>query len=568
MKKIIVSVLVIISILAIAAGCGSNNNTGMEGDAYVLTVYRARSSGMTDGTDDAKVTKALEDKFYADKGIKIKLVMKIYTNSDLPQQIDLNIGNKNQPMEAVMHYLSEDVGSAITKYAKEDSATIDLEPLLNQYGQNILAKMRENDVNNLCERAGYFPIGDSYKHNALTGFEEEGGFGILLRKDYMQQVMSVTGLDPEDYDIQNDSYKNMTVYEFDRVMRAIKNKVNGIQYPVSGYPWDLGRVVATAFGVDAMNFGVDLDNNYVPPQFMPGFERYIDLMYQWNKDGIWEKDNIAMTEESRLTKFVAGQSAAFMCYPEAKQLIKISNTFRAANPDSELMMIAPLANNDESGNPIMEGDTRQVYGNLKTARAFTGLIIPFRAKNADKLVQFIDWMYENPENYELAKYGIKGEHWIEGEDRIIQNVSYKTWAYPDAKSAEFMVAPPYSGMWELLPNINVSNRISAHYNTVETNWYISLYKEFPNFSYNESEGIWLPSVPRSLGAQAQDVDGKYVDNVRGKAWAGILGEGGLTPKQLLANYIADVKIADADYFQFLTTSYNNAIEFFNQNLGK
>lgn len=566
MKKIIVFAMTLMFALIAFSGC-KNPNQGMVGDAYLLTIYRARSSGMRDGVDDNEVAKALEDKFFKDKGIKIKLEMRMYTNNDLPQQVDLNFPNTNQSMEAVIHYLSEDVGSAITKYAKEEDATIDLDPYLEQYGQHILEKIRQNDTDHLSERAGYFPIGDTYKRNALTSFEEEGGFAILVRKDYMRQVKTITGLDPEDYDILNENYENMTVHEFEQVMRAIKNNVDGIQYPVSGYPWDLTRVIATAFGVDGWNYGVDSEGNFVPPQFMLGYERFIDLMYRWSKDGVWETDSTAITEETRLTKFVAGQSAAFLCYPEAKQLIRISKTFYEANPGAELMVIAPLANNYDNGDPVMENGERQVFGNLKSPRAFSGLIVPFKAKNTEILIKFIDWLYENPENYDLAKYGIKGKHWIEGPDKTVGGKTYKTWAYPDAKASQYLVNPPYSGMWDILPNINVSNRISAHYNTVETKWYATIYHSFPTFSNTDTEGIWLPSIPRELAVQAQDVDGKFVENVRGKAWAGILGEGGKTPKQLLQSYITDVQNADREYFDFLTQSYNKANAFLSQKFG-
>lgn len=565
-KKIMLVMLAFLLPAAVFMGC-NNKYTGKDGDAYTLTFYRARESGMSDGADDVKVTKALEDKFHQDTGTKIKLSMKMETNNDLPTQVDLNFGNTRSDMEGVVHYLSEDSGSAVTKYAREEDACIDFAPLLEEHGQNILAKIRLNDTGHLAERAGWFRIGDEYKMTALPSVQEEGGFAIMLRKDYMKKVQSTTALDPEDYDVMNDGYKNMTVAEFDKLMRAINKSGGDITYPVSGYPWDISRVISTALGVDGFGYGLDTNGKYVPPQLTQGFGRQLKLMYEWAKDGVWEKDNVTLTEEQRLTNFVAGKSAAFICYPEAKQLIKVAKTFYNANNQGDLMVIAPLALSDESGNVVLENGKPVVYGNYKNPRGRQGLIAPFTAKNTDKMVMFIDWMYSDPANYELAKYGIKGTHWVEGADKTVSGKTYKTWKYPDGKEDSFASKPPYSGMWEILPNINVSNRIYAGYNTVETKWYVAAYHEFPLYSNTVSEGVWMPSAPRNLGQQAQNIDGKYVDNVRGKAWNGILGDygshKGLEPAQLLEKYIEDVTVSAAGYLTYLDTSYKEISAYFN-----
>ena len=565
MKKII-CLLLIMLITTSFTGC--KQNTGMVGDSYLLTIYRARSSGMADGVDDAKVTEALENKFYKDTGTKIKLVMKMYTNTDLVNQVDVNYSNKNQSMEAVIHYMSEDAGSAIIKYARDyNFSAKDLSQYVEQYGQNILAKIKENDIGHYAERSGYFNIEGEYYLNALTSHEKEGGFGILIRKDYMEKVKNITGLNPDDYDINNESCKNMTVEEFDTLMRAIKQNITGIQYPVSGFAWDLARTIGSAYGVDGMNYGFNEEDKFVPTQFTTDFDRYLDLMYQWNKDGIWEKDNISMTDELRRTNFISGLSATFMSYSIPEQIILINRTFKEANSNGELMVLSPLASSDREGNPVLDdnGD-RVVNGSLKTARAWMGMIVPYRAKNTDVLIKFLDWMYSDVENYELAKYGIKGEHWIDGEDKTIGDKTLKTWAYPDAKADQFLNKPPYSGMWELLPNINVSDRISAHYNTEESNWYYNLYYNVPNFS-NKTEGLWVPSPSRDLAVQAAEIDGEYVASIRGKAWAGILGEGGKTPVEILATYKESCYNDFDEYFNFLNENYNNSLKYFAEKFG-
>ena len=62
-KKALAMLLALCTIVPFAA-CGKGNGGG--GDTVKLTVYRARSSGMTDGDRDTAVKKAIEDKFYKD----------------------------------------------------------------------------------------------------------------------------------------------------------------------------------------------------------------------------------------------------------------------------------------------------------------------------------------------------------------------------------------------------------------------------------------------------------------------------------------------------------------------
>ena len=82
----------------------------------------------------------------------------------------------------------------------------------------------------------------------------------------------------------------------------------------------------------------------------------------------------------------------------------------------------------------------------------------------------------------LTLYGVKGVDWVDGEDFTYGGNTYKTWRYPDDKADEYLMKPPYTGKYMLLQNINVSNRIRGHYNTVEKKWFTSLYFDFPQYN--------------------------------------------------------------------------------------
>lgn len=569
LKQILTFSLAMCMLLMLLVGCGGGNTPDVNidnidtGKTYTLTIYRARDSGMTDGTRDDAVKAAIEEKFYQDTGIKIILDVKIYTNTQITDIVDVNFNNKNKNIDAIIHYLSEDTGSAITKYAKDVESVINLDPVLEAQGQNILAAIQKNDTDNIADRSGYFPYDGEYYRTALTSFVEEGGFGILMRKDLMEKVKAKTGLDPEDYDITNPNYKSMTVSEFEKVMRAIKEDTsNDVSIPVTGAPWDLQRTVATAYGVNTMSgYGLDANGKFVPQQFTPNWDKYVNLMYTWSRDGIWESESNNMTDDQRKTNFIAGTAAAYLAYPTAEQLISLSKMFYAANTGSEeLMVIAPFASEDANGKSLYEDGKQVVNGNLKTYRSFYGMIIPYRSENYPVLIKFLDWTYASADNYELCQYGVKGVDWVEGEDFVSNGVTYKTWEYPADKADEYLVKAPYAGKFLLLPNINVSNRICAHYNTTEKLWYTELYYKFPQFGSPETEGIWLPEAPRQHSTAVTELDGQYVDEIRSYAWVGQKNQG-KTPMELLQEYHG-LRNTFSDYFAWLDEQYQAAQNYF------
>ena len=113
----------------------------------------------------------------------------------------------------------------------------------------------------------------------------------------------------------------------------------------------------------------------------------------------------------------------------------------------------------------------------------------------------------------------------------------------------------------LLQNINVSNRISGHYNTVEKKWYTSLYFEFPQYSDVTIEGIWQPAANRQYAAIASSIDGEYVEEIRSYAWAGKLS-GSITPTERLYQHVSNYRSAAAEYLNYVNDQFVTSKAYF------
>ena len=555
MKK---KIALILSTLIFTAGFASCAKSEGDSSEHIITLYRYTSLGLDEGSEDEVVERAIADKFYQDTGYKIKLDVKLFTHNELKSKVDTNWAKRTADMDGVLHYVSEDHGCATLPYATMKNTVIPVNDLLDKYGSNIKKYMFMEDEDNVRQMSCYVKCGDSFKMNYLIGVPTEGQYALLVRKDYMRAVQGVTGIDPEEYDVANDNYKNMSFSDFEKVLYAIREEYSKteVKYPIVGAPWDVDRTLANVFGMSGYSTQKDEDGRYGRPQFAPNTGAWLDTIQQWAHDGIWEPESTSVTDAQRRGWFVAGQAAVFAGDPTAINLINTKRLLQKQNPNAEYMLIAPLA--DEQG--VVRGYTNNYSPD--------GLVIPSKSDDAEMVIRYIDWLYSDAENYELAAHGVKGVHWVEGEDRTVGGTTYKTWVYPDGKEDEYAKNVPYQGRYNILGNIYVSNRVRGDYNTEEIMWYHNITSAFPVFHSNDLEGIHIGNPPSEFKSGYNYVDGPYVENIRSYAWAGIYytnSETGKSEKasETLASYLAAVKATPKcmDYLNWLNDLVAEAEEF-------
>ena len=400
--------------------CGGGGGSGGE---YVITVYRERASGQADGTQDDVVKEAIEEKFYEDTGISIDLQVTFSSQRELEQRVSSGMGVYTQDLDAVISYIGEDSGAIVMPYAKaERDIVIDLTDYIEDY-PNILNAIRMNDPQHEVEMSAYVPIGTmdeaDYQMRMIPSVTADRGYAMIVNADMMRAVQDETGLDPDDYNVLNEGYKNMTFTQFEDLMYAIKNEYTNLRYPVAAKPWDLVRLFGGVFDGD---YGVNViqeDGTVVPGYFTEGGQMMLDYMWKWSKDGIWENESLQVDDTDRIGWFSSELSAVYMSYPDVEYLISSMRTVESINSQLDYIMIAPIADDiTEEGQAYAAEHNGEgiVRGNLKDIKASEALIIPdHRDTNTEVLLKFIDWQYSSKENYELCLYGVKGVHWEEGD---------------------------------------------------------------------------------------------------------------------------------------------------------
>lgn len=571
MKKIIV-VFVTIFMLFMFCACGGNG--GKNNGEAVLTVYRERSSGQVDGTQDDIVKEAIEKKFYEDTGISIDLQVTIYSQGELEQRVSTGMGAYTQDLDAVISFLGEDAGSVIMSYAKaERDIVIDLTPHIENY-QNILSAIRMNDPLHEVEMSTYVPIGTmedaDYQMRMIPSVSADSGYAMIINADMMRAVQSETGLNPDDYNVLNENYKHMTFTQFENLMYAIKDKYSSLRYPVAGKPWDLNRIFAGVFDGD---YGVNVfqeDGTVVPGYFTDGGLMMLDYMWKWAKDGIWENESLQVDDSDRIGWFASELSAVYMSYPDVEYLISAMRTVESINSQLDYIMIAPIADDvTEEGKSYAAAHNGEgiVRGNIKDSKVSEGLIVPdHRDTDTEVLLKFIDWQLSSKENYELCKYGVKGVHWEEGDPIAWGDSTYETWVYPLANREEFTQNPPYSGKYLFTENINISNRMRGDYTVDEQTWYLTARYDFEAYDSNSTAGIWMPEISdNTIRRQEGILEQNFVQYIRGPAWN---GQGSDSPSVVFENeWLEYFHTYGQDYLDFLDAQTKSSVSYFEKRWG-
>ena len=567
MKKILVIVLAALMLFGFCA-CGGGGGSGGE---YVITVYRERSSGQADGTQDDVVKEAIEEKFYEDTGISIDLQVTIYSQSELEQRVSTGMGVYTQDLDAVISYIGEDSGAIVMPYAKaERDIVIDLTDYIEDY-PNILNAIRMNDPQHEVEMSAYVPIGTmdeaDYQMRMIPAVTPDSGYAMIVNADMMRAVQDETGLDPDDYNVLNEGYKNMTFTQFETLMYAIQDEYTNLRYPIAAKPWDLNRIFAgTLLGYYGENV-IQEDGTVVPGYFTEGGQMMLDYMWKWSKDGIWENESLQVDDTDRIGWFSSELSAVYMSYPDVEYLISSMRTVESINSQLDYIMIAPIADDiTEEGQAYAAENNGEgiVRGNAKDNKASEALVIPdHRDTDTEVLLKFIDWQLSSKENYELCKYGVKGVHWEEGDTIDWNGEQYETWVFPLANREEFTLNPPYSGKYLLTENINISNRLRGDYSADEQAWYLTARYEFEAYDVNSTEGIWLPEISdNTVRNQEGILEQNFVQYIRGPAWA---GQGSTSPSDVFNNdWLEYFHTYCEKYLNFLDAQTKSSIAYFEE----
>lgn len=536
MKKtisLLLSGLLACGAVASFAGCGQ---TSYPEDAVVI--YK-EYNGLS-GNEDDKVKEAIEKKFEQDTGESISLFVEPHATNMLGSKVTGAISAGERLDAVVTHYSSD---SFLTTMVTEEEELKDLTQLLPEYAPNYLARFNETtDPGSLAYNKGIF----NGKIYSLSSLEHTSIFGMLVNKTHM----ALTDFDPDEYDIANGGgYKSLTISEFKELLVQLKERVgDGKNRPLGGAPYDIEYFLNPVFESSGYTHMELIGDRLYPAWATENYCKVLEFERALQEERLWTDHPLSAANIDG--EFTKGYVSVYTPYPEVTQQIETARNLKKATGD-DCIMLAPLR---ADGEEISRGNARH-------ESSFLGLAALRGGENTELLLKYVNWL-SIKENYELAKYGIEGEHW----EKVTLANGAEGYAYPEAKRTQYEEHLPYSGVYCLLTDVNLSNRTYAGYSDAEAKWVeeVHAFPCYPAQGYDD-EGIIMPSVPvtdRALSLSQTKMSNEYV-NVRGYAWSDApLGEN--TIAGLHSDLVA--KFEDAavykPYIDFLTTEFNKIKENF------
>ena len=486
--------------LSVLSGCQSKPGEKTPGEKTTLVFHLAGS--LKEGKNDAAVKEAIEKKFEEDTGIAIDLQLKLHSNEDFNTKVNLAISSKEQ-MDGIINYIGSNDG--LNQFMSKPGFAADLTALIEDHAP---------EMKKIIPQIAFDTVTVDGKVLALPGVEHEHQFGILIRKDWLDDA----GL-----------ALPKTLEEFEAALRAFKTRGDKV-VPLVGAPWDVDRVILPgAYGLNSYSQRtLDADGKLVPGYLAPGYKQVLIKEYDWVKEGLWDRDNSTRPTSSMDNLFIGGQSGVYVQWPEITHLIEIARKTKAADPDAELEIIGPLTGPDGKS------------GFAKQNMAFNGLLIPRSSKNAELVIKYVNWLCADQANYELAAYGIEGQDWVDKGDSLR--------AYPEGKEEEYLMQPPYSGAYKLLFNIKIADRVMTSYSEKERQW-IENVRQYPAIA-DPSEGIFFPALDQDMKTKLDTQYNEFAGAVVSNAWAGMAD-----PRDSFDGAVSVFRANAADYLAWLDEYY-------------
>ncbi len=533
LKKMLTLLICIVMAVTLIAGCGESKDGKDTGETVKesttqdkttdkdvsenekplmektkVVIYRA--GGLKEGESDSIVKEAIEKKLLEDTGTNLDMDVKLLSNEDFVTKVNLAIASGEQ-IDAIQNYIGGVTDAGVASYIAKPGLIKPLNEYIEKYGSNLKKSIPEISWNSITFNGT--TMGIPY-------YNQQSVFGILVRQDWLDEL----GIKAPE-----------TVADFEKMLEAFKSKDDNI-IPLVGRPWEMERLIL-AGALDCptyWQFFVDPDDRLLKQGvFHPNYKEVLKYQYRWAKEGLWDIDNRVRPQESLDNLFISGQSGVYMGWNEIGYLIdNIAMKTKAANPEAKFTIL-----------PALKGPEGK-SGYLTMPAALGAVSVFQKSKNAEYIVKYIDWMLSNKENYDLARHGIEGQDWAaKGQD---------VWGYPEGKADKFSNEPPYNSRYQVVQNVNVSDRISAQYSEQEIGWI----KEVRGFETKADilEGVTLPVVP-DWKDKVQEVYDTYTPKCIEPASAALAD-----PYETYDKYIKPLEKDLTGYFEIITKSYNEQVQ--------
>ena len=281
----------------------------------------------------------------------------------------------------------------------DDNVLIRVNELVDQYAPDYKSAI-ENVVEKEEQKEFYTDSGNMVQFYAISPYEEWAYNGLLLRKDWVDEL----GMgEPETLE----DYENLFI-----AFQEQKGAKSPLILPAGGIDGTSGFILS-AWDIGPSFYQENGVVKYGPIQ--PGFKEYLTLMNKWYGMGLIDKDVPTRDDDACKRMMTTGESGAIIHSPD---------TVGAWMEGVSELAIGKY--------PVRNSGDRVQY-RLKTyqARPPYAFAITTACKNPEAAVKFLNYGYTQ-EGYMLYNYGIEGETYnLTGETVTYNGIEYPMIEYTD-----------------------------------------------------------------------------------------------------------------------------------------
>lgn len=374
------SIIVLISaamVMSVFAGCGKKAET--------QTQTQTQAQGGNTSTQSGNTTSAPAQNNAPKPTLKALVTYKSgmdYNNYPVQKFLEEKTGYKVQydvlPQDNAMDKLNVVIASGqeydfISIYDKarygnyaQQGALVDLEPLVKQYGPNIVKGTDPVMLDNIRIDGKYYAIPSISPSGRPDSTNV--GMGIMVRKDWLDKL----GLKMP-----------TTTDEFTNMLQAIKDKD-----PNGNGAKNIPLTVDQGMGLDGAGLGgafgiptgwIDVNSKLINKVEMPGFKEYILYLKDLYNKGLLDKEAPTNQGSTAREKYTSGRAAAF--HTHWADIPTIGDTMNKTQPEAKNVYMPPLSGKLGKG-ALPGGDPKNAIDIIT--------MVPKSSKHAVDVIKYIN----------------------------------------------------------------------------------------------------------------------------------------------------------------------------------
>lgn len=359
-------------------------------EAQDLVIFMPFANTSTDeGLED---TAAALEEAMAEDGLYLNMEWIVIPRDNFEEVLNVTLLSNDQQLDGALGDM-DDLGSA----SQKTGLVVPIDSYLQEYGQQLLEKIPESAWENVKNSKGEIVGIPSYNRYFWQG--------AVIRQDWLDEL----GLEmPE------------TLEDLENVMEQFKTLGDDI-IPISGPPWYLEAVLMAAVtgnvspAVDNFWDTLDESGERVINGFAhPKWKNFLQLYHKWLENGWLNRDFNVADDQQNEQMFTSGKLGIMFNDPHNAD--RYEQILKETDPEAEVGFLPiPSGPAGEAAFPQNTGISRVIW-------------VAQKSPEPANVVKYFNWLVADQENYNLGRYGIEGENWIDmGEG---------TWELPESAAGD------------------------------------------------------------------------------------------------------------------------------------